>query len=189
MFTMVASRTTINCAAAITMSARPRLRGRGAILRSVAEAVEMSVLMHAKPSGSADYSSQDPVPSGDYISGCYGGRLRCLGCLPDRDPHLEPRLGGLQEPPDHGVQFLTLLEDELARPFALLRRQFVGTQELCVAIDDGQWRAQVVTQRSQLDVPGGANRHDFPPRIGLPYLRRLSSAFVPSGPHFIISLW
>src|SRR5438067_2761290 len=69
MFTMVASRTTINCAAAITMSARPRLRGRGAILRSVAAAVEMSMLMHAKPFWQADYSTQDPVLWGDYISG------------------------------------------------------------------------------------------------------------------------
>src|SRR5438067_469119 len=174
-FTMVASRTTINCAAAITMSARPRLRGRGAILRSVAEAVEMSMLMHAKPFGKADYSSQDPVLSGDYISGfVLSGQGEALGCLPDRDPHLDPRLGGLEKPPDHGVQFLTLLEDELARPFALLRRQFVGTQELGVAIDDGQWRAQVMTQRSQLDVPGGANRHDFLHCIGLPDPRRLS---------------
>src|SRR6266576_3233994 len=88
MFTMVASRTTISCAAAITMSARPRLRGRGAILRSVAEAVEISMLMHAKPFCQADYSSQDPVLSGDYISGfvLWGGVG--LGCLLDRDPHL-----------------------------------------------------------------------------------------------------
>src|SRR5205085_3716769 len=122
MLTMVASRTTISCAAAITMSARPRLRGRGAILRSVAEAVEMSMLMHAKPFEWADYSSPDPLRSGDYIRGfALGGQSGVLGCLPDRDPYLELRPGGLEKPPDDGVQLLTLLEDERARPFALLR--------------------------------------------------------------------
>src|SRR2546429_9716423 len=99
MFTMVASRTTINCAAAITMSARPRLRGRGAILRSVAEAVEMAMLMHAKPFGKAGYSSQAPVISGGYISGCVLPRQgEGLGCVPERHPHLDPQLGELRKP-------------------------------------------------------------------------------------------
>jgi len=94
-----------------------------------------------------------------------------LGGLLHRRDRLECRLARFKESADQRIELLAFLEDQLARLFALLRRQLAGLQQLCVAVDDRQWRAQVMTQQSQFLglSPRARNHHGrFLHRIALP---------------------
>ena len=85
---------------------------------------------------------------------------------------------------DYGVELLALLEDQVAGPRALLRREIVGSEQLCVAMDDGQWGAQVMPQGSPLGVlsAGVYKRHGFLHDISLPCPGRLSSVRLCANP-------
>src|SRR5437588_331124 len=82
-------------------------------------------------------------------SAAYPALAPGVGGLLDRRDRLELRLAKLEKSADQAIELLAFFEDQFAGSGALLCRQLIGLQHLSVAIDDGEWRAQVVTQLGQ----------------------------------------